>query len=149
MNIENIVIEIGKMTIPAVLTFFAGLTVGTLNERRQLKIQSYKDQLINLYEPLYTVIDENHFRHGAHHYTDLSASERQEILDILRTGSAYTNSSVYVTTMELRWAINDEDENLNKIFEHLENLISNEFHHLRKKLKLPEIKVDKAKRFIG
>ena len=145
MNIENIIIEIGKMTIPAVLTFFAGVTVGTLNERRQLQIQSYKDQLVNLYEPLNILIDEHHAQYGAHNFTDFTHSEQQEILNILRAGSTYANSSVYVTNIELRWAIKDGDENLDKIFNHLETLVSDEFRSLRKKLKLPALDVDKAK----
>lgn len=147
MDIDNIIIEIGKMTIPAVLTFFAGLTVGTYNEHRQLKQKSYKDQLMNLYGPLYLLIDELNLKYGAHEFSDFTIGEQQEILNILKDNSTYANSSIYFTTTEFRWALKENDEHANEIYIHLGYLVSEEFHSLRKKLRLPEINFDKAKRF--
>jgi hypothetical protein len=110
-------------------------------QERQIMIDSMKARLMNLYQPLYFLINEFHYTHGAHNFEDLTDEEKRKFSNVLSENLIYADSKLDEKYMEFRWALNSNDiENANKLYIEIGRLVDDEVDFLRNELKLPKLK---------
>ena len=73
----------------------------TIKEQRQIRdedllIQTNKERLIKLFSPINTLINNFHYKYGAHDFIDLSTKEQLKFINFLVENEVYVNREISI-----------------------------------------------------
>ncbi|MER2153593.1 MAG: hypothetical protein ABS917_05365 [Solibacillus sp.] len=116
----------------------------TLLEQQRLREEelinnAIKDRLLLLYNPLYTLINVNHFKYGAHDFENLTKEEQLDIINIIAKNEIYADEELYIKILEINWAYKEKDYVwINQLYREMGDIVTDTISIMKDQLKLPK-----------
>ncbi|SDM75143.1 hypothetical protein SAMN04488137_1768 [Fictibacillus solisalsi] len=118
----------------------------TIEEQRRIRDEDNlreinKERLSMFYGPIDNMASTFHLEYGAHYFHDLTPQQQEEFVGLVVQNTYYADKDTYIKVIELTGSFkNRAHADLDKYYNELRTLISDEVYLLREKLQLPERK---------
>jgi len=122
-----------------------------LIREEELKLQTTKERLFQLYHPVDVLYHDFFYKYGAHLFTHLDKEEQVNLISLLSQNVIYADSKLKSKIFDLRehfyefekldsiFDIEELKEIVNKLYYDIRDIINEDVPKLRAQLKLPEI----------
>ncbi|SMQ75935.1 hypothetical protein SAMN05444673_2574 [Bacillus sp. OV166] len=109
-----------------------------LIREQEVFLQTSKERLFNFYHPVDALNAEFIHQYGAHSFSDLNNDQQKHFLSLMNQNVIYGDSVMYSKFIELKWASKEKkDKKVNRLYNEIIDLITDEIIILRERLKLP------------